>query len=56
MVKNAINLKVLEIAIKKKDYNFLARKLVEMLNDYDWSHEDIVELAQQIGDSSRTRT
>ncbi len=54
MVKHAISLKVLEIAIKKKDYDFLARKLVETLNDYDWSHEEISELALQIGASCRT--
>ncbi len=48
MVKKSINLKVFEIAIKKKDFNFLARHLVGHLRDNGWSHGDISELAQRL--------
>jgi len=55
MIKEAINLKVLEIAVKKRDFPFLSRKLVELLDKYQWSEEEVAELARHLTEEPRRR-
>ena len=44
----SIILKVLQKAVACKDYDYLARKLTEMLLEMGWSHEDIARLAERL--------
>lgn len=48
-----ISLKVLEKAIERRDYRFLAKKLVEKLAEYDWDRDDVQNLIAQMQDSNK---
>ena len=53
MIKSKISWKVLEIAIKKKDHNFLARNLLEHLQELGWDREDVTALLQKLENLNR---
>jgi hypothetical protein len=55
MIKNKISWKVLEIAIKKKDHNFLARNLIEHLHELGWDQEDVTTLLQKLEKLNRAK-
>lgn len=44
----SIILKVLQMAVARKDYDFLAGKLAEKLLELGWSHDDIAKLADRL--------
>lgn len=46
----AITLKVIEKAVEKKDFDFLAAKLAEKLQEFGWNRDDIAALADRITD------
>ncbi len=43
-----ISMKVLQKAIDKKNYDFVAKKLMETLRDNGWSQDDITILAERM--------
>lgn len=53
MFKKTINLKVFELAIKKKDFTFLARHLVDHLRETGWTHADISAFVAKLENASR---
>jgi len=44
----SVEMKVLEKAIEAKDFTFLARKLVEKLQEVGWTDEDIATMAEKL--------
>ena len=46
----AITLKIIEKAVARKDFDFLAAKLADKLQELGWSRDDIAALAGRIAD------
>ncbi|WP_155890627.1 hypothetical protein [Desulfuromonas sp. TF] len=46
----AITLKIVEKAVARKDFDFLAAKLADKLQKLGWSRDDIAALADRIAD------
>jgi hypothetical protein len=46
----AITLKIVEKAVARKDFDFLAAKLAEKLQELGWSRDDIAALAVKVAD------
>lgn len=44
----SITLKILQMAIAKKDFDFLAGKAAEKLLELGWSHDDIAAFAAKL--------
>jgi 3-hydroxyisobutyrate dehydrogenase-like beta-hydroxyacid dehydrogenase len=44
----AITLKIVEKAVARKDFDFLAAKLADKLQELGWSRDDIAALADRI--------
>lgn len=49
----AITLKIVEKAVARKDFDFLAAKIAEKLQDLGWNRDDIAALAVKITDRLR---
>ncbi|NIQ96452.1 MAG: hypothetical protein GWO11_05235 [Desulfuromonadales bacterium] len=47
-----ITLKILEKAIERRDYRFLAVKIADKLREYEWDDEDIRNLSRKLDEQA----